>query len=126
MQTIMLVEDSKTMLLCLSNALELKGYKVVTAENGKIALDRIKTGLRPDLIITDVNMPVMGGLEFIAQVRPIVRFTPILTLTTESQMEKRNEARRLGATGWMVKPIAIPKLIEAIERVLPSKVAVAA
>lgn len=119
MSTILLVEDSKTMVLCLANTLELRGYKVETAENGQIALNKLKSGLKPDLIITDINMPVMNGLEFIGHARKILRFTPILTLTTETDDQKRQEARKLGATGWMVKPVSTPNLLQAVERVMP-------
>jgi two-component system chemotaxis response regulator CheY len=66
-------------------------------------------------------MPVMGGLEFIGKARALsgFRFIPILTLTTESQAAKRDEGRRLGATGWLVKPVAAEELIKVIKQVLP-------
>lgn len=118
MKTILVVEDSRTMMMCLKQSLELSNYKVVTAENGQIAMDHLTKGLRPDVVITDINMPVMNGLEFIQRARPILRFTPILALTTESQQSKRDEARKLGATGWMVKPISSPNLLQVIERVM--------
>ena len=77
-----------------------------TASDGVQALSKLKAGSKPDLIITDINMPNMGGLEL--SKRPSdIRFsiTPILTLTTESQTAKRDEAKKLGATGWLVKPV---------------------
>ena len=82
---------------------------------------KLKAGLKPDLIITDINMPNMGGLELIKNVRalPGFRFTPILTLTTESQAAKRDEGKKLGATGWLVKPVAGPDLVKVIKQVLP-------
>jgi two-component system chemotaxis response regulator CheY len=66
-------------------------------------------------------MPVMGGLEFIGKVRalPGFRFLPILTLTTESETSKREEGKRLGATGWLVKPVSGNDLIRVIKQVLP-------
>ncbi len=120
-KTILVVDDSATMLMSVKATLEMNGYQAETASDGQKALARLKTGLRPDLIITDINMPNMGGLELIRTVRglPGFRFTPILTLTTESQAEKRDEGRRLGATGWLVKPIVGPDLIGVIRQVLP-------
>jgi two-component system chemotaxis response regulator CheY len=73
------------------------------------------------LIITDINMPKMGGLELIKNVKalPGFRFTPILTLTTESRSDRRDEGKKLGATGWLVKPVSGPDLIKVIKQVLP-------
>jgi len=119
--TILIVDDSATMLMSLKSALSIGGFQVETANNGQQALDRLEAGLKPSLILTDINMPVMGGLEMIAKVRalPGCRFFPILTLTTESEMSKREEGRRLGATGWLVKPILGNDLIKVIKQVLP-------
>ncbi|MBC8017410.1 MAG: response regulator, partial [Verrucomicrobia bacterium] len=74
-----------------------------------------------DLIITDINLPNMGGLEFIKNLRtlPGFRFIPVLALTTESQQEKKDEAKKYGATGWLVKPVAGPDLVKVIKQVLP-------
>lgn len=120
-KTIMIVDDSATMLLSLRSTLEMNGYKVEAASDGQAAADRLSSGVRPDLIITDINMPRMSGLDLIRHVRgmPAFRFTPILTLTTESQSEVRDEGRRLGATGWLVKPVAGPALVGVIKQVLP-------
>jgi len=118
---ILIVDDSATMLMSIKSTLEIGGFSVVTASDGVQALGKLKSGPKPDLIITDVNMPNMGGLELIKNVRalPGFSFTPILTLTTESQAAKRDEGRKLGATGWLVKPIAGPDLVNVIKKVLP-------
>ena len=120
-KTILIVDDSATMLMSLKSSLTIGGFQVETASNGQLALDKLKAGLIPSLILTDVNMPVMGGLEMIGKVRalPGCRFIPILTLTTESEMSKRDEGRRLGATGWLVKPISGNDLLKVIKQVLP-------
>jgi len=118
-KTILIVDDSATMIMSLKAALEMHGFKVETASNGKEALDKIKSGLKPALIITDLNMPVMDGMEFIKNVRPILKFIPILILTTESEVKKREEAKKLGATGWLVKPVSGTDLINVIKKVLP-------
>jgi len=120
-KTILVVDDSATMVMSLTSSLSLGGYKVETANNGQQAIDKLKAGVKPDLILTDINMPVMGGLEMIGKVRalPGCRFFPILTLTTESDITKRDEGRRLGATGWLVKPLSGSDLLKVIKQVLP-------
>lgn len=120
-KTILIVDDSATMLMSVKATLEMNGFRVETAGDGLQALTKLKAGVKPDLIITDINMPNMGGLELIKNVRalPGFRFTPILTLTTESQAAKRDEGKKLGATGWLVKPIAGPDLVKVIKQVVP-------
>jgi two-component system chemotaxis response regulator CheY len=119
--TILVVDDSVTMVLSLKTTLVMHGFQVETANQGQAALDKLKAGLKPNLILTDINMPVMGGMELIGKVRalPGFRFIPILTLTTESEASKRDEGKRLGATGWLVKPIAGDDLVKVIKKVLP-------
>ena len=120
-KTILIVDDSALMRSSLKASLELGGYKIEFAGDGVLALSLLKSGVKPDLIITDVNMPNMGGLEFIKTLRtlPGFRFTPVLMLTTESQQAKKDEAKKSGATGWLVKPISGPDLIKVIKQVLP-------
>ena len=120
-KTILIVDDSATMLMSLKSSLSLGGFQVETANNGQLAIDKLKAGLKPHLIITDINMPVMGGFEMIGKVRalPGCRFFPILTLTTESEAAKRDEGRRLGATGWLVKPISGSDLLKVVKQLLP-------
>ncbi len=120
-KTILVVDDSATMLMSLKNSLEISGFTVITAADGVIALDKLQKGGKPDLIITDINMPNMGGIEFIGKARalPGYRFIPILALTTESQQARRDEAKKLGATGWLVKPVGGADLIKIIKQVLP-------
>ena len=120
-KTILIVDDSATMLMSLKSTLSLGGYQVETANNGLQAIDKLKAGLKPHLIVTDINMPVMGGLELIGKVRamPGLKFVPILTLTTESDATKREAGRSAGATGWIVKPVSGDDLIRVIKKVLP-------
>jgi two-component system chemotaxis response regulator CheY len=120
-KTIMIVDDSSTMLMSLRNSLEIAGFKVLEANDGSVALKTLQGGARPDLIITDINMPIMGGIEFISKARALAgfRFIPILALTTESQQGKRDEAKKLGATGWLLKPVSGTDLNKIIKQVLP-------
>jgi two-component system chemotaxis response regulator CheY len=119
--TILVVDDSATMLMSLKATLTMNGFQVETASDGVSALEKLNAGLKPNLIMTDVNMPRMGGLELIGKVRAMagLRFVPILTLTTESEVGKRDEGKRLGATGWLVKPVSGNDLVKVIKKVLP-------
>jgi two-component system chemotaxis response regulator CheY len=120
-KTILVVDDSPSMVMSLKATLTMNGFRVETAGDGKLALGKLSAGVKPDLILTDVNMPNMGGLEFIRTVRGMssFKFVPILTLTTETDSAKRDEAKRNGATGWLVKPVDGADLIKVIKRVLP-------
>lgn len=120
-KTIMIVDDSATMLMSVRSNLEMSGFKVESAEDGVKALAKIKNGLKPDLLITDINMPNMDGIQLIQNIRglPGFRFMPILVLTTESQQAKRDEAKKIGATGWLVKPVGGTDLLKIIKQVLP-------
>ena len=118
---IFVVDDSATMLMSVRSALEMSGFTVETASDGVEALGKFQGGTRADLIITDINMPNMGGLDLIKNVRalPAFRFTPSLTLTTESESAKRDQAKKLGATGWLVKPVSGNDLVKVVKQVLP-------
>jgi two-component system chemotaxis response regulator CheY len=119
MKNVFLVDDSATMLMSLKGTLEISGYKVQTASDGEAALGLLRGGLKPDLIITDINMPKLDGIGLIREARKLLRFTPILALTTESQQLKREEAKKNGATGWLVKPVGGAELVKVIKQVLP-------
>jgi len=120
-KTVLVVDDSVTMVMSLKTTLSINGFKAETASNGREALDRLRAGLKPDLILTDINMPEMTGMELIRNVRamPGLKFVPILTLTTESDAAKRSEGKLAGATGWLVKPVSGNDLVAVIRKVLP-------
>lgn len=118
-KSILIVDDSESIREIVSFTLENEGYDVLVGVDGQDALNALKK--KPvDLIITDLHMPVMNGIEFIRSVRsnPDYKSVPILFLTTESQTEKKMEAKEAGATGWIIKPFVPAKLIEAINKVL--------
>jgi len=121
MRTALLVDDSKTILMSLSEVLKRAGYTVQTAGDGEDAMAQINAGAKPSVIITDLNMPKMNGIELIRAARkaPAIRFTPILMLTTESEESKRAEARQAGATGWLVKPVQPADLLRVLDQVIP-------
>ena len=120
MKTIMLVDDSATILLSISNILSKAGYGVEKASNAQLGLEKFNAGVKADLLITDLNMPGMNGIDFIKEVRklPNYKFMPILFLTTESQQSKRAEAKAAGASGWLVKPATADELLNTIKLVL--------
>ncbi|GAA4656991.1 response regulator [Kineococcus glutinatus] len=120
MTTVMIVDDSPTMLMSIKSVLTKAGMAVETAKDGQEALDRIKGGLKPNLVISDVNMPRLDGIGFVREARKAgLRFTPILMLTTESEATKRAEAKAAGATGWLVKPVQPDALLNVIRQVVP-------
>ena len=120
MSTIMLVDDSATILLTISSILGKAGYKVEKAADAEDALRKFDAGVKIDLLITDLNMPGMNGIELIRAVRqlPAYKFVPILFLTTESLQSKRQEAKAAGASGWIVKPATADELLDTILRVI--------
>ena len=117
-KTILTVDDSRTMREMLKATLLGAGFEVVQAEDGVHGLEVLEASDMPDVILTDINMPRMDGFGFIEGVRRDQRYrsVPILVLTTEGEPEKKDRARRAGATGWIVKPFDPEKLISAIRR----------
>lgn len=117
-KTIMTVDDSASVRQMVSFTLKNEGHDVIEASDGKDALGKL-TG-RVDMIITDLNMPNMDGIELIRQVRakPNYKFIPIIMLTTESQAQKKQEGKTAGATGWIVKPFKPEQLLAVVSKVL--------
>jgi two-component system chemotaxis response regulator CheY len=116
---IMTVDDSPTIRQMLGLALKGAGYEVVEAENGKEALRKLEAeGV--NMLITDLNMPQMNGIDLIRNVRqsPGLRFMPIIMLTTESQEAKRQEGKAAGASGWIVKPFKPEQLLKVVQMVM--------
>lgn len=109
------------MLMSMEGILTRAGYGVIKASSGEEALDRLRAGDRPNLIITDLNMGATNGIELIRQARqmPTTRFTPMLMLTTESAQNRREEAKAAGATGWLVKPVQADALVAVVKQVVP-------
>jgi len=118
-RVIMTVDDSATMRQMVRATLESAGYQVVQAADGQEALDYARDNA-VDLVIADVNMPRMDGITLISELRllPSYRLIPLLMLTTESGQDKKLEAKRAGATGWIVKPFNPDQLLATIGRVL--------
>lgn len=116
---ILMVDDSVMVRQMVSFTLKEAGFEVVEAEHGQDALNKLGNHT-VDLIVTDLNMPVMDGITFIgnARARTATKYVPILMLTTESQPEMKQRGKAAGATGWIVKPFDPPKLLAVIAKVL--------
>jgi len=118
--TTLVVDDSVSMRKLIKFTLKQAGHEVIEEANGQEALARLD-GSKVDLVITDLNMPVMDGISLIRAIRtrPTSRFTPVLMLTTESQEGKKREGQAAGATGWIVKPFNPEYLLKTIDKVVP-------
>lgn len=119
MKKILAVDDSPSMRQMVSYTLKRAGFDVYEAEDGVEALTLAKE-TDVDLVLTDVNMPRMDGIELIKNLRrlPAYNGKPILTLTTEGSTESKMKGRNAGATGWIVKPFDPEVLVETINKVL--------
>ena len=116
--TVLTVDDSRTMRELLMSALTDAGFDILQAVDGLDGLKVLETSA-PDVIITDITMPRMDGIDFIKEVRADARrrSIPILVLTTETELSLKDRAQEAGATGWIAKPFHPEKLSEAIRRV---------
>ena len=119
MKTIMTVDDSPSLRQMVSVVLQGAGYEVLEASDGSDALSKLK-GREPHLILSDINMPNMDGLEFTRQLRatPEYKFIPVVLLTTESNPEKKQQGKAAGATAWIVKPFTPDQLLAVVNKVL--------
>ncbi len=116
---IMTVDDSASVRQMVAFTLKEEGFEVVEAEDGKDGMSKLENS-PVDMIVTDLNMPNMDGIEFIKNVRAKseMKFIPIVMLTTESQAEKKDEGKKAGATGWIVKPFKPEQLMSVVKKVL--------
>lgn len=116
----MTIDDSPTMRQMVSLTLSEAGYEIIEAVDGLDALAKIN-GHRIDLFLSDVNMPNLDGIELTRRLRanPGTRFTPIVLVTTESQVEKKMAGKAAGASGWIVKPFDPDQLLTVVKRVCP-------
>jgi len=114
----LVVDDSLVMRKMVTQTLKSIGFDVIDAPNGRDALAKAK-GVALTLVVTDVNMPIMSGMELIQALRQegSHRFTPIVVLTTESG-DMRETARQAGATAWVVKPFNPEKLLTVVQQLV--------
>lgn len=117
---IIIIDDSPTIRVSVELAIKELGYPVKQAENGQDALSKIdeikKGGGEIALCISDINMPVMNGIEFIVEFRKEDKFTPIVVLTTEAEKEMIQKGKSSGASGWIIKPFQADDLLNVVKR----------
>ncbi|MCK4951459.1 MAG: response regulator [Gammaproteobacteria bacterium] len=119
MASILTVDDSASMRQMIAMTLKGAGHDVQEACDGAEAL-KIAKANKFNLVVTDINMPNMDGIELTKELRslPDYKFIPILTLTTESSADKKTEGKAAGATGWIVKPFNPEQLLATVTKVL--------
>lgn len=119
-RTVLVVDDSTTLREFISFILKNAGYDVVMAENGKDALNRLDglNNAKIDIVITDLNMPVMNGIEFIKEMRgsSMYRSIPVILMTTELHELKKQEAKQAGVSEWINKPFTPRQIRDTIKK----------
>jgi len=120
-KTIITVDDASTIRKMVSFTLQPAGHRVLEAEDGVQALEVLQRE-SADLILSDINMPNMNGIELTRQLRTLPQYstTPIILLTTESEPQKKAEGKAAGASGWIVKPFKQDQLLALVNKVLPN------
>lgn len=116
---IMIVDDCQTTRKILEFHLRSKGFDVVTAENGLDAIEKLATNT-VNLILSDLNMPYMDGIEFVKTIKSDFNLShlPILMVTTEADLEEKERALNAGANGYMVKPVTAEDIYQNIKRIM--------
>ena len=117
---IMVIDDSPTIRVSVEMALKQLGHPIKQAENGQDALEKIneikKSGEEIALCLSDINMPIMNGIEFIIEFRKVDKFTPVVVLTTEAEKDIIQKGKEAGASGWIIKPFQAEDLINVVKR----------
>ena len=119
---IFVVDDSRTVRASVEYTLQKAGYTVKSAKDGKEGLsllnELLSQGEKPSMIITDINMPEMNGIDFLHNVKkdPKLKFIPVLVLTTESEEEMKMKGKEEGAAGWLVKPFNPDQLVGVVRK----------
>ncbi|WP_321472954.1 response regulator [uncultured Paludibaculum sp.] len=117
---ILAVDDSSTVRQMVSFTLTSAGYEVIEAKDGQDALSKLTSPVPLGMVLTDLNMPNLDGIGLIKRLRAhgSFKYVPIVVLTTESEVEKKQAARSAGATAWIVKPFRPEQLLAVIQKVL--------
>lgn len=116
-KTFLVVDDSASMRQMIASIIQSAGHTVLAAENGRDAIEKLGDA-KVDIVITDLNMPEMDGIELIKTIRSMAahKFVPIIMLTTEAQAEKKQEGKQAGASGWIVKPFSPAQLLDVVKK----------
>lgn len=121
-KTILVVDDSSSLRTVVRLALTGAGYEVVEAVDGMDALAKatLLAAKKIHLIISDVNMPRMDGIEFVRQLKekPAFKFTPVIMLTTEGNNDVKERGRAVGVKAWIIKPFNPPQMLNAVTKLI--------
>lgn len=117
--SILLVDDEEEFVVTLAERLELRGYTVRTAEDGEAALSCFEPGVF-DLVVLDLMMPGMSGLEVLPRLREIQKDIPVILLTGHGSTREGMEGMRLGAFDYLMKPLNIEELIRKMQEAVPA------
>lgn len=119
MATILVVDDSASLRQVVAISLKGKGYDVIQATDGKDALSKLD-GKKINLVISDVNMPVMDGLTFVTEMKklPRYKFMPVIMLTTEAGADMKAKGRAAGVKAWVVKPFKPEQMLTAVAKLI--------
>jgi two-component system chemotaxis response regulator CheY len=119
-KTILIVDDSSSLRTVVKLALTRAGYDVLEAGDGKEGLAQLEKADKVNLIVSDVNMPNMDGIEFVTEIKkhPRHKFTPVVMLTTEGQDDRKALGKAAGAKAWIVKPFNPPQLLDAVSKLI--------
>lgn len=119
-KTILVVDDSSSLRALVKMSLTRAGYAVLEAADGKQALAQVDKAAKVNLVVSDVNMPVMDGITFLTELKKSARhkFIPVIMLTTEDESTKMQQAKAAGARAWLLKPFDPPALLDAVSRVV--------
>jgi len=119
MGNVLIVDDSSLIRSVASSAAKEAGHNVIVAGNGQEGLDAMNNN-EIDIVFSDVNMPVMGGLEMVKNIKshPEYKFIPVVMLTTESNPELKAQGKALGVKAWMLKPFNKEKFFMALKKLL--------
>ncbi len=114
---IMIVDDSRTIRQQVSFTLTKGGYQVIEAEDGQDGLSKLKANADIAMVISDVNMPNMNGIEMVEKIKADGISVPIIMLTTEGAADLIQRAKNAGAKGWLVKPFKPEQLVAAVQKI---------
>ena len=119
-KTVMVVDDSASLRTVVGMALKGAGYDVIEGCDGRDALSKLIDIQKVNLIITDLNMPNMDGIEFVTNVKqhPKHKFTPIIMLTTEGQESKKQQGQAAGVNAWVLKPFRPDQMLDAVSKLI--------
>jgi two-component system, chemotaxis family, chemotaxis protein CheY len=117
--SVLIIDDSQMVRTQVANCLKAVGYAVLQARDGVEALDMLRTHPDTRLVVCDVNMPRMNGIEFLEGMKSNGVEVPVVMLTTEAQPEQIRKAKDLGAKGWLHKPFKPEHLVTAVKKWVP-------